>query len=40
VVARHVLVEQVDIDLAGDEPFAGELSQDDSPLDARFVCAR
>ena len=40
VVARHVLVEQVDIDLAGDQPFAGELSQGDSPVDARCVCAR
>ena len=40
VVARHVLVEQVDIDLAGDEPFAGELSQGDSPVGARCGCAR
>ena len=40
VVARHVLVEQVDIDLAGDQPFAGELSQVDSPVDARCGCAR
>src|ERR1039457_4062061 len=31
VVARHVLVEQVDIHFAGDEAFAGELSQGDSP---------
>src|ERR1017187_7106616 len=31
VVARHVLVEQVDIHFAGDQAFAGELSQGVSP---------
>ena len=40
VIARHVLVEQVDIYLAGDQPFAGELSQGDSPVAARYECAR
>src|ERR1035438_10138398 len=44
VVARHVLVEQVDIHFAGDEAFAGELSQGDSPCLApgavRCECAR
>src|ERR1017187_859402 len=44
VVARHVLVEQVDIHFAGDQAFAGELSQGDSPCLApgavRCGCAR
>ncbi len=40
VVARHVLVEQVDIDLAGDQALARELSQDDSPIGAPCGSAR
>ena len=36
-VARHVLVEQVDIDLAGNDPLARELSQRASPKLARSL---